>query len=48
MSLVEEGYAAAFVGNAGDKTNYGRIILQVQFESSFFANMILKINGLNL
>jgi len=30
LSLVEEGFAAAFVGNTGDKSNYGRLILQAE------------------
>ena len=29
LSLVEEGFAAAFVGNTGDKSSYGRLILTV-------------------
>jgi staphylococcal nuclease domain-containing protein 1 len=31
LSLVEEGFANAFVGSTGDKSNYGRAILQVSF-----------------
>jgi staphylococcal nuclease domain-containing protein 1 len=34
LSLVEEGFAAAFVGNTGDKSNYGRLILQVKIATT--------------
>ena len=36
LSLVEEGFAAAFVGATGDKSNYGRAILQVILPSKMF------------
>jgi len=52
VALVEEGYAAAFVGNSGDKTNYGRIILQAEEQAKKkrlrrWANYVEEVNHTN-